>query len=141
MACSLPGLFAAGDIAGNGNSSFGAVPSPPGRNRGTGMMAAWFMARIAGPSAARHAADAAEPAVNAAQAEALKAEIFAPLKRHEGMTTQEMVWRIQNVMQPLKYTAWKSEERLKEALGKILDLKAMLPTLVAPDLHYVSAAN
>ncbi len=141
MACSLPGLFAAGDIAGNGNSSFGAVPSPPGRNRGTGMMAAWFMARIAGPSAARFAAESAEPVVDTAQAEALKAEIYAPLKRNEGMTTQEMVWRIQNVMQPLKYTAWKSEERLKEALGIVLDLKTKLPTLVAADAHYLSAAN
>lgn len=141
MACSLPGLFAAGDIAGNGASFFGAVPSPPGRNRGTGMMAAWFMARIAGPSAARYAADAADPVPNPAQAEALKAEMFAPLKRHEGMTTQEMVWRIQNVMQPLKYTAWKKEERLKEALGIVLGLKAKLPTLVATDAHYASAAN
>ena len=34
MACSIPGLFAAGDIAGNGNSSFGAVPSPPGPEPG-----------------------------------------------------------------------------------------------------------
>ena len=141
MACSLPGLFAAGDIAGNGGSFFGAVPSPPGRNRGTGMMAAWFMARIAGPSAARYAAGTGEGAIDAAQAEALKRETFAPLERASGMTTQDMVWRIQNVMQPVKYTAWKHEERLKEALGKILDLKAMLPTLVAADWHYVSTVN
>ncbi|MRR13503.1 succinate dehydrogenase/fumarate reductase flavoprotein subunit, partial [bacterium] len=95
----------------------------------------------AGPSAARYAAGAADPEPDPAQAEALKAEIYAPLKRHEGMTTHEMVWRIRNVMQPIKYTGWKKEERLKEALGIVLGLSAKLPTLVAKDAHDLSAAN
>ncbi len=141
MACSVPGLFAAGDISGNGASHFGAVPSPPGRNRGTGMMAAWFMARIAGPSAAAYAAGAAQAPVDAAQAEALRAEMFAPLARHQGMPVDDFVSRLKNVMQPLKYTAWKHEDRLNEALAKVLELKALVPTLVAKDWHYASSVN
>ncbi len=141
MACSIPGLFAAGDIAGNGASHFGAVPSPPGRNRGTGMMAAWFMARIAGPSAAAYAASNAAADVDAAQAEHLRDEMFAPLRRHEGLTVNDMVWQIRCLMQTIKYTAWKHDDRLNEALQATLALKARLPALVAPDWHYVSNAN
>lgn len=141
MATSVPGLFASGDICGGGGAWNGAVPTPPGRNRGTGLMNTWFTARRAGPSAARFAAAASRLPLDPAQAAARKAEIYAPLARSRGMTTSEMVWRVQNVMQPIKYSAWKHEDRLKEALGLVLRLKEKLPTLVAADPHYLSAAN
>jgi hypothetical protein len=86
MATNLPGLFAAGDICGGRGSWNGAVPTPPGRNRGTGLMNAWFTARRAGSSAARQAASTAGP-LNPDQIHSLKKEIFAPLARQEGMTT------------------------------------------------------
>jgi succinate dehydrogenase/fumarate reductase flavoprotein subunit len=141
MATSVPGLFAAGDICGGGASHNGAVPTPPGRNRGTGLMNAWFMARLAGASAAQSAGAGEQGSVNYEQADALKQEIYAPLKRESGMTPNEMVWRVQNFVHPIKYTAWRHEQRLTEALNGVLELKAKLPTLVASDSHYLSAAN
>jgi len=141
MATNLPGLFAAGDICGCGGSYNGAVPTPPGRNRGTGLMHAWFSARLAGASAARCAGSADEPKIDADQAQSFRTEIFAPLERDLGMTPHEMVSRIQNVMQPIQYTAWKREDRLREALDLVLRLKEKLPTLVAKDYHHLCSVN
>jgi succinate dehydrogenase / fumarate reductase flavoprotein subunit len=141
MATSLKGLFAAGDICGGGNSAMGAVPVPPGRNRGAGLMHAWFTARLAGGSAAAFAGSTDEPKANGDQAAHLKKEMFAPLERESGMTPDEMVWRVQNVMNPIKYSAWKHEDRLKEALQIVLGLKAKIPTLVAKDFHYLCSVN
>lgn len=140
MATSLRGLFAAGDICGGGGSWNGAVPTPPGRNRGTGLMNAWFTARRAGVSAVRQSASD-HGKLDPDQIVSLKKEIFAPLDRREGMTPGEMVWRIQNVMQPIKYTAWKHEARLTEGLEIVLRLKEKLPTLVAADSHYLASVN
>ena len=141
MATSVPGLYAAGDISGGGASHNGAVPTPPGRNRGTGLMNAWFMARIAGANAARYAAANEQGKVDAEQAEALQEGYCAPLKRSQGMTTDEMVWRVQNLVHPIKYTAWRHADRLNEALSEVLHLKEQLSTLVAKDAHYLAAAN
>ncbi|MGA3127236.1 MAG: FAD-binding protein [Candidatus Korobacteraceae bacterium] len=141
MATSLPGLFAAGDICACGGSYNGAVPAPPGRNRGTGLVHAWFTARLAGASAARFAGSAGEAMIDDGQATKLKAEMFAPLDLEFGMTPDEMVWRIQNVMQPIKYSAWKNEERLHEALDIVMKLKAKMPTVVAKDYHYLCSVN
>lgn len=142
MATSLKGLFGAGDICGNGSAWTGAVPTPPGRNRGSGLVNAVFTARLAGQSAAKYAlAQTSDGIIDAGQVETLKNEIFAPLRRYSGVTTDEIIWGVKNVMQPLKYSIWKSEERLKEALDKVMALKELLNLVVARDYHYLSTAN
>ena len=104
-------------------------------------MHAWFSARLAGASAAQCAGSVGEPKIDTDQARTFKAEIFAPLERDLGMTPHEMVSRIQNVMQPIKFTAWKREDRLQEALDIVLRLGAKLPTLVAKDYHHLCSVN
>jgi succinate dehydrogenase / fumarate reductase, flavoprotein subunit len=141
MQTSVSGLFAAGDICACGGSYNGAVPAPPGRNRGTGLMHAWFSARLAGASAAKSAGSATEAKIDADQVNALKSEMFAPLGREQGTTPGEIVSRIQNVMQAIKYTSWKNEERLTEALNIVVKIKEKLPNLVAQDYHYLTSAN
>ena len=141
MATTVPGLYAVGDVAAAGSAWAGAVPAPPGRMRGGGMMGAMWMAMRGGPAAAAYVAGAAEPAVDAAQVEALKERIFAPLQVAGGVEPPEMIRAIQDIMQPVGNTIYKSEDRLNAALDKVLALKAELPRLHAKDWHYLAACN
>lgn len=142
-ATSLTGLFASGDVCGCGGGWAGAVPTPPGRNRGSGLMHAVMTAIFAGTSAAKYVA--AVPAlgqVDADQVAKIKDEVYAPLKRMKmGTTTHEIVREVGEVMQPVAYSGYKSEDRMKEALDRVLAAKAKLPNLVAKDYHDLSAAN
>jgi succinate dehydrogenase/fumarate reductase flavoprotein subunit len=55
METTVPGLFAAGNSAGSGSARGGAVPTPPSKMHGMGIMNAVFMGTKAGPAAAVHA--------------------------------------------------------------------------------------
>jgi succinate dehydrogenase / fumarate reductase flavoprotein subunit len=48
MASNAPGLYSAGDINANGTAWSGVVPTPPGRNRGFGLLNAVYTASVAG---------------------------------------------------------------------------------------------
>ncbi len=54
MATTVSGLFAAGDVAGMGSARGGAVPTPPAKIHGTGILNALFMGARSGPAAAIH---------------------------------------------------------------------------------------
>lgn len=141
MASNLPGLFSCGDISANGSSWAGAVPTPPGRNRGSGLMNAVYTASVAGPSAAKYAKEAAEPVVENEQIEAITSDLMAPLERFEGITTAEVEWRIKSLMQWVPYTNYKSEERLLEAMKEVEKLKEEIKSIVAVDWHDLAKAN
>lgn len=142
MKTSLTGLYAAGDICGNGCGWTGAVPTPPGRNRGSGLINAVWGAIRAGESTAHFVEGLSdEGAVNDDQATTLRQEMYAPMERISGVTTSEVVWGVQSVMQPVGYSGYKSEARMLEALGKVEKLKEKLPRIVAKDPHDLSAAN
>ncbi|MDF2788381.1 MAG: SdhA [Neobacillus sp.] len=141
LASNLEGLYTAGDISANGNSWPGAVPMPPGRNRGSGLLNAVFTASIAGPSAAKYAALVEEVNVSDEQIEKLTKEMYAPLDRYEGVTTAEIEWRIKSLMQYIPYSNWKSEERLNEAMKEVEKLKQHITQVVASDWHDLAKAN
>jgi succinate dehydrogenase/fumarate reductase flavoprotein subunit len=144
MATSLSGLFAVGDVAAAGAAWAGAVPAPPGRMRGGGMMGAMWMAMRGGPAAAAQVTAgqrAMEPIADVAQAEILKERMFAPLKRAGGAEPLEFIRAIQDVMSPVGNGIYKREDRLNGALDKVLVIKAKLPRLYAKDWHYLSASN
>ena len=82
MATTVPGLYACGNACYNGSGLPGAVPASPGRMRGAGLYGATWMGIRAGEAAAGYAGAAAEPQVDAAQAEALAREMLAPLGAH-----------------------------------------------------------
>jgi succinate dehydrogenase/fumarate reductase flavoprotein subunit len=92
----------------------------------------------AGEAAASAAAGAAEPDV--AQAEVLMRETLAPLGR-DGVPAMDLVRGIQDAVNPVGYSIYKSEERMNEALGMVLDVKARLPQAAAKDPHYLVAAH
>jgi succinate dehydrogenase / fumarate reductase flavoprotein subunit len=142
MATTLPGLYAVGDVSYNGSAWTGAVPSPPGRIRGSGLMNAVWSGRRGALSAAEYAAGlAAVPDVNYELATQLKQKIFAPMTRTAGVSALELVRAIQNAMTPVRYSNWKSEDRMKEALGMVLDVKSKLPELKAADPHDLARCN
>jgi succinate dehydrogenase/fumarate reductase flavoprotein subunit len=85
-------------------------------------------------------ARAASGLPDAAQAEALKERVFAPLGR-TGMAAPEMVRAVQDVMAPVGYSIYKHADRMSEALDKVLALKAQVPTLGAADPHYLAACH
>lgn len=144
MATSVPGLYAVGDVAAAGVAWAGAVPAPPGRMRGGGMMGAMWMAMRGGVAAAayvRGGSGAAEPSVEVAQAEALKARIFAPLERSGGVEPPELIRAIQDIMSPVGNSIYKEQARMEAALDNVLSVKTQLGRVCAKDWHYLAACN
>jgi succinate dehydrogenase/fumarate reductase flavoprotein subunit len=142
MATTLPGLYAVGDVSYSGSAWTGAVPSPPGRIRGTGLMNAVWSARKGALAAGMYAAGLADvPGVDHAQAAELKKMIFAPLYRDRGVAAGDLVYAIQAAITPVKYSNWKSEERMREALGMVLEVKERLLELKAADPHDLARCN
>jgi len=138
MATSVPGLYACGNACYNGSGLPGAVPASPGRMRGAGLYGATFMGIRAGEAAASAAAPPVE--ADAAQAEALVRDAVAPLGR-DGVPAMDLVRGIQDAVNPVGYSIYKSEERMIEALGMVLDVKERLPQVAAKDPHYLVAAH
>ncbi|WP_316858968.1 FAD-binding protein [uncultured Cohaesibacter sp.] len=141
MASNLKGLFAAGDVCACGNGATGAVPTPPGRNRGTGIMWSWFMGLRAGESAADYAGNTEFGQINEDQAEQLRADTFAPLERVGGLPVESVLNELKDVMSAIEFSGWKHEARMTKALDIVLGLKAKLNDVVAPDPHYLMSAN
>ncbi|MBP1627655.1 MAG: SdhA [Holophagaceae bacterium] len=136
----IKGLFASGDICAGGIQIFGAVPAPPGRNRGSGLIAAVYHGIHAGPAAADYVTGLEKPGqIDPVQLQALQEDMLVPLYRSQGVTAAELTWKIQCIMTPVPNSALKREDRLKAALAETLALKAELPKLVASDGHSLSA--
>lgn len=141
MASNVPGLFSAGDINANGSAWSGAVPTPPGRNRGFGLLSAVYTASIAGPAAVKYISETEAAEIDEAQAKTLLEEMYAPLERMEGTTTDEIETRIKNLMQYVPYSNFKSEERLQEAMKEVIKLKEEVKRVVTADYHGLAKAH
>jgi succinate dehydrogenase/fumarate reductase flavoprotein subunit len=105
------------------------------------MNAVWSARRVALAAAEYAAGLAAIPGADYAQAEQLKERIFAPLSRDAGVASSDLLQSIQNTITPVKYSNWKSEERMREALDMILEVKEKLPELKAEDHHDLARCN
>jgi succinate dehydrogenase/fumarate reductase flavoprotein subunit len=141
MASNVPGLFSAGDINANGTAWSGALPTPPGRNRGFGLLYAVYTASLAGTAAVQYIAKAGEPKVDDTQARRFFDEMFAPIERMEGTTTGEIETRVRNLMQYVPYTNFKKEDRLLAALAEVEKLKEEAGKVVAADYHGLAKAH
>ena len=142
MATSLPGLYAVGDVSYNGSAWTGAVPSPPGRIRGTGLMNAVWSAHRGALAATEYAGGIDAPfKIDDNQVALLKDRIFAPLSREKGVAALDLIHDIQDAMTPVKYSNFKSEQRMIEALDMVLAVKDKLPELKAADPHDLARCN
>jgi succinate dehydrogenase/fumarate reductase flavoprotein subunit len=135
MKTTREGLWAIGDTSYGGSALAGAVFAPPARIRGTGLLNAVFSAVRGGVSAARFVIDETIQEVEDADVQRLKEEIFAPIKRNQGLSPAEAVEQIQRIIVPIKYNLRRSKERLEEALTRIETLKQNLLKLYAKDYH------
>jgi succinate dehydrogenase / fumarate reductase flavoprotein subunit len=139
METTVSGLFAIGNSAGSGSSRGGAVPTPPSKVHGMGIMNAVFMGSKGGPAATVHAKAlkraGSRPRVDQDEVRALKEKLFAPLHRAAGITPKEFIPKVQDAVGPVDYSVIKTESRMNEALTKVLDAQKDLPQLKATDLH------
>lgn len=140
MATTVPGLFAAGDISGSGSARGGAIPTPPAKIHGTGILNALFMGMKAGPAAALHAlavkSRALDDSLDYQQVMELKERILSPLKKREqGITPSELIARIQEEIAPVDLSVIKTESRMQQALDRIVNLRAAVELLQARDYH------
>ena len=135
MKTTLNGLFALGDTCYQGSAWAGAVPAPPGRMRGSGIMNALFTALRGGPAAARYALKAAAPEVDYAEAKRLKEATLAPMRRDKGLFPADAIYAVQNVVGKIKYNLRRNKDRLEEAISKVEELRHQENELFAKDSH------
>jgi len=142
MKTSLECLYAIGDSSYSGSAWSGAVPSPPGRVRGSGIMNALFSAVKVAPALVKDLTNlSSSKKLDTDMIFRIKSRLFEPLNRNDGIKPIEIVKRIQNLLTPLKYSIYKSEDRLNEAIKLISEIKADIPMLKAKDMHDLSACN
>ncbi|MGQ9476836.1 MAG: hypothetical protein ACUVT4_06755 [Actinomycetota bacterium] len=108
MATTVPGLFAVGDVSYSGSAWTEAVPSPPGRIRGSGLMNA-VRSACRGAAAAVEYLSGERPgaSADASLAAELKEGIYRPVGREKGISALEVVRRVQQAVTPVRYSNWK----------------------------------
>lgn len=119
----IQGLFAAGDTCYSGSGWAGAVPAPPGKIRGSGIMFAVVSALMGAPGIVSHVAKAAAPKVDEAQVAAQKASIYAPMERAQGRNPRELIFALKETVAPPRYSVTKRGDRLAEALERVRDIQ------------------
>lgn len=135
METSITGMYAAGDVCYCGSGASGAVPAPPGRNRGSGILNAVFAGIVSGESAAEYVRSAPVPSVCDTQVENCKTAAYAPLNRENGVDPIDIIDGVQNILCPVENSIYMSGHRLEAALRKLEKLKAKAGTMKADDLH------
>jgi len=135
MATSIEGLYAAGDVNYCGSGAPGAVPAPPGRNRGSGILNAVFAGVVGGESAADYLKDKEFAPLDEAVISKLKEDAYAPLLREEGTDPIEVIDDIQKIMCPVENSIYMSGHRLDVCLRKLEKAKAKAKNLKADDFH------
>ncbi|MBQ9814601.1 MAG: FAD-binding protein [Lachnospiraceae bacterium] len=135
MDATLEGLYATGDCSYTGSGAPGAVPAPPGRNRGSGILNGIFAGIVGGEAAAEFVKTATQGKVCENQIAKLKEDAYAPLNRAEGTDPIDVIDLVQEVMCPAENSCIMSEHRLNICLRKIAAAKELAKNLKAVDFH------
>ncbi len=135
METTLGGMFAAGDVCYDGSCAAGAVPAPPGRNRGSGILNAVFAGVISAQSAVSYVAEHGQQPVNEEQIAALMEAAYAPLLRETGIPAVEVIDQIQDLICPMENSVYMSQHRLDVCLRKLEKIKPLVHQLKAEDFH------
>lgn len=135
MKTTIPGLYAIGDVCYSGSTLPGAVPAPPGRNRGSGILNAVFTALKCADDVVKTADDVSGIKPDPAQIQEYMERIYAPLERTEGTRSIDVVNRIQEAMAPVEQSVYMSEARMQLALRMVEEAKEMAANMVADDFH------
>ncbi|MCF0120182.1 MAG: FAD-binding protein, partial [Oscillospiraceae bacterium] len=137
MQTTIDGMYAVGDCSYAGSCLPGAVPAPPGRNRGSGILNAVFAGILCGRAiAARGTADDFG-AIDACEVDKAEETLFAPMKRRAGVSPIDVIELVQKAMAPVELSVWMKEERMAKAEAYIRAAEALLPDLYAEDYHWL----
>ncbi len=134
MQTSMKGLYAIGDCSYAGSAVPGAVPAPPGRNRGSGILNAVFAALVCAEAIAETGLPE-RGTIAEAQAEEQAKRLYAPLERETGCTAKEVIALVQKAMAPMENSVYMKEDRMLAALELVKQAKELSATLKAEDLH------
>lgn len=128
MRTTVPGLWAIGSCAYQGQSYWGWV-------RGDGLGNAVQSGMRGAPSIAKYAAAAGESSIDAAQVEAYKEALYAPLHRKDGRSPYDIYDVVEKMFKTIDVVLRKTDENITQALRTIEELQSWLPTLTASDAH------
>jgi succinate dehydrogenase / fumarate reductase flavoprotein subunit len=142
MRTTLPGLWAVGSLTRSGSGWAGAVPTP-GRLRGSGLGWAAISALMGVHSLVESTAEAPEPLIDKEQAQTFKEHIFAPMKRHKGLSPRDGIFRLKEVLSPPRFAVRKSKERIEEALARVREVLHEAENEVSPaeDWHMLGLCH
>jgi succinate dehydrogenase/fumarate reductase flavoprotein subunit len=140
MRTTLKGLYAIGDCSYSGSAAAGAVPAPPGRNRGSGILNAVFAAVVCGETIendffAPVRGPKLPPKIDEAQVARRTEELFAPLQRKEGCTAEDVIDLVQQAMCPSDFSVIMRADRMETALALVMKAKKLAETMKADDIH------
>jgi succinate dehydrogenase/fumarate reductase flavoprotein subunit len=97
--------------------------------------------RRAGEYAARYSQRREQVANHPGQIEALSDLAFSPLAVKDGVTPDEVDFKIAEVIHSAPHSFFRHEKRIKTVLSRLGEIKALLPQLRAPDYHELVKAN
>ena len=140
MRTTVEGLYAIGDCSYCGSGAPGAVPAPPGRNRGSGILNAVFAGIVAADDLAAAEYRDPEPITETEINESLD-YTYAPLFRDEGYDPKEVIRLVQEAMAPSEYSVYMREDRMDEAMKFVDKAAAMVDDLKASDMHGVLSCH
>lgn len=133
----IRGLYAIGDVSYCGSAAPGAVPAPPGRNRGSGILNAVFAAILCSEPAVKHVRANSLPPVSEEQVTACMERTYAPLNRKEGIHPKEIMNKVLEIIGPVENSVYMNDYRLEIALRKLEKLKPPLGRMKAGDFHWL----
>ena len=140
MQTTIKGLYAIGDASYCGSCAPGAVPAPPARNRGSGILNAVFAGVLCGRAVAA-AKTTAPAAITEEETDACIEVTYAPLKRKEGSKAKEVIELIQQAMCPSEYSVYMKLDRMEEAEKLVKQARELSANLKADDLHDLLACH
>ena len=140
MRTTLKGLYAIGDCSYSGSAAAGAVPAPPGRNRGSGILNAVFAAVVCGETIendffAPVRGPKLPPKIDEEQVAQRTKELFAPLERKEGCAAEDVIDLVQQAMCPSDFSVIMRADRMETALALVMKAKKLAETMKADDIH------
>ena len=135
MNTTIEGLYAIGDCSYCGSALAGAVPAPPGRNRGSGILNAVFSALLAAEDIGKKGIFGKSARMLKVQIEAAIARVEAPMQRPDGVSAKDVIALVQKAMAPVEQSVYMKKDRMDKAMGFIEEAKKLVPRMHAADLH------
>lgn len=141
MMTTIQGLYAIGDVSYCGSAAPGAVPAPPGRNRGSGILNAVFAGIVCADSTCDTAKSNNLVPLDKKQVDASIQRVYLPLDRESGCNAKDVIRLIQRAVGPVEQSVYMSAHRIAIALRYVEKAKELLETMKATDFHDLLACH